>query len=294
MHLHCPDCRQPFTIDDGAWPNSAGVVCPTGHEFVVRDGVLELLDVELAKRLADFLTPFSALRASSNKRLIDPATYPLLPDAPAVQGDHEWRLRRYDLELITGLLAGRGRQRVLDFGAWNGWLSNRLAIQGHQVTAIDYFVDEFDGLRARKFYDSDWLAVQMNLEDLDVLDEQFDMVIVNRCLQFYADPPAFAETVKRKVAPGGRAVLIGLAFMRDPRERIAGLATLRRQYQKHGFDFFKPMKGYLDFDDKARLKTLGWRLYPYRQLLGANARSLLFSTSPRYYYAVWQADDGRG
>ena len=188
------------------------------------------------------------------------------------------------------LLRDRGRLRILDFGAWNGWLSNRLAAQGHDVTAIDYFVDEFDGLRARKFYDSDWLAIQMNLEDLDVLGTQFDVVVVNRCVQFYADPPAFAGHVKRKVAPGGLLLLTGLAFLRDPSQRIAGLAALRRQYQQNGFDFFKPMKGYLDFDDKARLAAQGFYLHPYRRLLAANARSLLSPAAPRYYYAVWQAD----
>ncbi|MCB0201620.1 MAG: methyltransferase domain-containing protein [Anaerolineae bacterium] len=293
MRLRCPDCRRPFEIDDQTWPQAAGVACPGGHSFPVRDGVLELLDTDLARRLADFLTPFSAIRENDDKRLTDPAAYPLLPDGPAVQGNHEWRLRRYDLEVISQLLAGRSRQRILDFGAWNGWLSNRLAKQGHHVTAIDYFVDEFDGLRARKFHDSDWLAVQMNLEDLDVLDEQYDMLIVNRCVQFYTDPPAFAETVKPKIAPGGCAVLTGLAFLRDPSHRIAGLTALRRQYQDHGFDFFKPMKGYLDFDDKARLQRQGWRLTAHRQLLTANARSLLSPTAPRYYYAVWQAGQGR-
>lgn len=294
MHLLCPDCRQPFQIDDGLWPQSTSVACPSGHQFAVSDNVLEFLDADLAQRLADFLTPFSTVRASDDKRLVDPAIYPLLPDAPAVQGNHEWRLRRYDLDVITGLLSKRGQQRILDFGAWNGWLSNRLAALGHDVTAIDYFVDEFDGLRARKFYDTDWRAVQMNLEDLDVLDMQFDVVIINRCVQFYADPPAFAEKVKHKVAPGGFMLLTGLAFMRDPSQRIAGLAALRRQYHQNGFDFFKPMKGYLDLDDKARLAAQGCRLHTYRQLLAANARALLSPTAPCYYYAVWQAGNGRG
>ena len=294
MQLLCPDCRRPFQIDDATWPQSAGIACPSGHEFAIRDGVLEFVDAVLAQRLADFLPPFSTIRAGDDKRLVDPAVYPLLPDAPAVRGNHEWRLRTYDLDVISRLLAKRGRQRILDFGAWNGWLSNRLAASGHQITAIDYFVDEYDGLRARKFYDTNWLAVQMNLEDLDVLDMQFDVVVVNRCVQFYADPPAFAEYVKRKVAPGGLMLLTGLAFLRDPSQRIAGLAALRQQYQQHGFDFFKPMKGYLDFDDKALLAAQGCHLYTYRQLLAANARSLLAPSAPRYYYAIWLADGDDG
>ena len=291
MRVLCPDCRRSFVVEEDLQQAAGSVACPAGHAFAVNDGVLEFLDSDLARRLADFLVPFTAVRGQDNKRLLDPAVYPLLPDGPAVQGNHEWRLRRYDLTLISTLLAGRSSQRVLDFGAWNGWLSNWLATQGHRVTAIDYFVDEFDGLRAKKFYDSDWLAVQMNLEDLDVLDEQFDLVIVNRCVQFYADPPAFAETVKRKVAPGGLLLLTGLAFVRDPSERIAGLAALRRQYQENGFDFFKPMKGYLDFDDKTRFTAQGFSLRQHRQLLAANARSLVSPTAPRYFYAIWQAGD---
>ncbi|MEZ4768404.1 MAG: radical SAM protein [Caldilineales bacterium] len=52
------------------------------------------------------------LRAADAKRLIDPAAYPLLPDGPAVQGNHEWRLRRYDLAVITSLLAAAAQRQV--------------------------------------------------------------------------------------------------------------------------------------------------------------------------------------
>lgn len=291
MQLLCPNCRQSFTLETAALPASGSVTCPTGHSFVIADGVLELLDDDLARRLQAFLEPFTALRAADEKRLLDPRIYPSLPDAPEVRNNHEWRLRSYDLDVVSRLLADRPNQRVLDLGAWNGWLSNRLAQLGHRVTAIDYFVDEYDGLRARKFYATDWLPIQMNLEDLDVLDQQFDVVIANRCVQFYADPPAYAEAVKQKVAPGGALLITGLAFMRDPSQRIAGLAALRQQYQDNGFDFFKPMKGYLDFDDKARLAAQGFTLHPYRQLRVANARSLLSATRPRYYYAIWRAGD---
>lgn len=291
MQLLCPNCRRSFTLETAALPASGSISCPTGHSFVIADGVLELLDDDLAQRLQAFLDPFTALRDRDGKRLVDPAVYPNLPCAPEMRGDHDWRLRCYDLDVVRRLLADRPVQRVLDFGAWNGWLSNRLAQLGHNVTAIDYFVEEYDGLRARKFYDTDWLAIQMNLEDLDVLDQQFDLVIVNRCIQFYADPLAYAETVKRKVAPGGLLLLTGLGFMRDPSQRIAGLAALRQRYQDNGFDFFKSMKGYLDFDDKERLTAQGFDLHAYRQLWIANARSLLSATRPRYYFAIWRASD---
>jgi hypothetical protein len=131
----------------------------------------------------------------------------------------------------------------------------------------------------------------MNLEDLAVLDEQYDLVIVNRCLQFYVDPPAYAEGMKKKAASDGMVLLTGLAFVRDPAARLAGLAELRARLKQAGVDFFKPMKGYLDFQDRAQLAAQGWALRPYRQLWAANARSLVSPGAPRYAYAVWRAGD---
>ena len=284
MGLLCPDCRRP--LDESA------LTCPNGHRFHRQGGVLVLLDDDLAGRLAGFLEPFSRLRAAQGRRLTDPAAYPDLPFGPAAADNHEWRLRQHDLAVVTELLAGGSRQRILDVGAWNGWLSNRLAAQGHQVTAVDYFIDPYDGLGARAFYDTSWRAIQMNLEDLEVLGQRFDMVIVNRCLQFFADPVAYAVQARAAVAPGGLLVLTGLAFLRDPSPRLAGLEALQDQLREHGLDFFKPLKGYLDFADKTRLEAGGTSLRPYPGLWPANLKSRLVATAPRYYYGLWRA--GRG
>ncbi|MEZ4768403.1 MAG: hypothetical protein R2844_08250 [Caldilineales bacterium] len=126
----------------------------------------------------------------------------------------------------------------------------------------------------------------MNLEDLDVLDQLFDVVVVNRCAVLRRSAGLCPNGEKQgQISPGGLLALTGLAFIGDPSQRQAGLGTLRRQYQDHGFDFFKPMKGYLDFDDKARLAGAGFSMRPYRQLLAANVRSLLSPAAPRYFYA---------
>lgn len=304
IRLLCPNCREKLDLSGGGESFFIGrgalssmkncrepldentLSCANGHRFSYEDGVLVLLEEAFSRRLAAFLAPFSQLRAAEGRRLSDPTAYPLLPYGEAVADELEWRLRRYDLAVVNRLLRGRLRQRVLDIGAWNGWLSHRLATMGHEVTAIDYFVDEYDGLRARKFYPTRWLAIQMNLEDLDVLDQQFDVVIVNRCLQFFADPASYAAAALEKVASGGLLVLTGLAFLRDPRHRIEGLAELRSQLHRHGLDFFKPMKGYLDLGDRARLQALGVALRPYPQLWRANLKALLIPTAPRYAYGI--------
>src|SRR5205823_5411746 len=44
----------------------------------------------------------------------------------------------------------RRRLKILDLGAGNGWLANRLTQRGHSVTAIDLLDDALDGLGAAR------------------------------------------------------------------------------------------------------------------------------------------------
>src|SRR5258708_29358856 len=46
------------------------------------------------------------------------------------------------------------RLRILDLGAGNGWLSNRLPERGHSVAAIDLSENPFDGLGSPRPYNA--------------------------------------------------------------------------------------------------------------------------------------------
>jgi SAM-dependent methyltransferase len=280
--LRCPNCAQPLTID-------VQISCENGHSFEVHDGVLSLLSDEFATTLHTFLAGFEPLRQADGKRLTDPATYESLPFTPELQSDPEWRMRSYDAAVVGQLLSARRQQRILEIGAWNGWLSNRLAQAGHQLTAVDYFADAYDGLRARQFYRANWTAIQMDLTDLAVLDCLFEVVILNRCVQFYADPVAYARTALEKVAPGGLLILTGLAFFMDPGPKAAAVEAFHRMLDRHGLVNIKPMKGYLDGGDWKRLRQLSVSLHPYNQLWRANLKSRLIRSAPRYYYGLYYA-----
>ncbi len=201
----------------------------------------------------------------------------------------EWRLRRYDLEVIKGQMAGRSGQRVLDVGAWNGWLSHRLAEAGHTVTAVDYFADADNGLGARRFYPTRWRAIQMDVRGLSLLDEQFDVVILNRCLAFFSDPAAYVEAARAQVAVGGLLLATGLQFFLSPEGKAREVEEERRRFQaQHGLELFLfPTRGYLDGADKARLEATGLRLHPYPQLWAANLKARLAPSRPRHGYGVW-------
>ena len=93
------------------------------HQFAHENGVLVLLEKDFGRQLRAFTAGFSALREAEHKRLLDTSAYEKLPFAETVSGTAEWRMRGYDLAVISKLLGRRGPERVLDVGAWNGSLS---------------------------------------------------------------------------------------------------------------------------------------------------------------------------
>lgn len=277
----CPTCRRPL--------QATTLTCPSGHRFFVKDGVLLLVDPGFARRLQAFLAPFEALRHQESRRLLDPALYPALPYGPAVAGDPEWRQRQLDWEVVRHLLAKGSRLRVLDVGAWNGWLSNRVAEAGHQVTALDYFVDAHDGLGARRFCSAEWQAVQMDMEDLTLVDDRFDVVILNRCLQFFTEPLRSLDQATLLVRNGGLLLATGLALFRDPRRKARQVEAFRTHLRQNGVADLKVMKGYLDFADRKRLLEAGMQFHPYRGLRLANLRARLDAARPWHGYGVLRA-----
>jgi 2-polyprenyl-3-methyl-5-hydroxy-6-metoxy-1,4-benzoquinol methylase len=281
MSLLCPECRQ--TLDP------ATLACPMGHRFGQRDGVLVLLQDEFGRRLQRFAAELGAIRAAENRARLDRSAYEELPFAAAVARDPEWRLRRHDIAVLSKRLASAPPLRILDVGAWNGWLSHRLAARGHAVTAVDYFADAYDGLGARRLYSTTWRAIQMDIADLSLLDETYDLVVLNRCVQFFTDPVAYVASAQQRVAAGGSLVLTGLHFFRAPGAKARQVAALRRHYhEKYSFELFlRPTRGFLDHTDREGLRRLGVTLRPYPQLWLANTRAVFFGSRPRHYHGAW-------
>ena len=278
----CPNCH---TLID-----RKTLICRRGHQFQLSGGVLRLLEDAFAEQLETYLVEFTALREREGRRMLDESIYPQLPCAPGLADALEWRLRCYDSEIVDALLANRAPKRILDVGAWNGWLSNHLAASGHQVTAADYFRDIYDGLEAKRFYEHEWEAVQMDLRDLSVLAEPFDVVVVNRCLQFFDDPPAYLAEARTVLRAGGLLILIGLGFYRSVERKAAEVAAFRRHLQDHGLDEFKPMKGYLDWEDRERIQEAGVELKLYPQLWRANLKARVRRSAPWYAYGLLTVD----
>lgn len=274
MGVRCPKCHQALDLEAGH--------CASDHRFTWENGVLVLLPDALRRQLDAIYQHRQGV------------TLPPIPDYNrlpwSLKKQHfEWRMRCHDAEVVQRLIdGGPPARQILEIGAWNGWLTHRLARAGHQVTAVDYTSHPTDGLGAIVHYDTDWLAIQMDLTDLSIFEPDYDLVIVNHGLHLFSDPAAYIRQARRLLKPGGQLVLLSLTFYRDPGQRRQQLAQLTRTFeQQYGVPFLlKPSRGYMDSDDKTALAALGIRLRRYPQRWQANLKALLNPAAPAYYYGV--------
>jgi SAM-dependent methyltransferase len=115
-----------------------------------------------------------------------------------------------------GLSQRKRRMTILDLGAGCGWLSNRLALRGHSVIAIDLLLDPFDGLGARRHYEVEIAALVAEFDQLPLHDSQADLVVFNASLHYSTD---FAKTLSealRVLREGGTLVILDSPMYVDP------------------------------------------------------------------------------
>ncbi|MEM6725360.1 MAG: hypothetical protein AAF598_15070, partial [Bacteroidota bacterium] len=157
------------------------------------------------------------------------------------------------------------RLSILNYGAWNGWLSHQLALLGHELVTVSPYDDPYDGIGAVQHFSTDWVAIQMELKEVDVFVEPFDVIIFNRNLNFFEDPVSALNNMLPKVKSGGLILLTGLAFYRKEKK---AKNNFQRKLQEASRKFnikldYQPIKGILDTQDKRAFEALGGQLKPY-------------------------------
>ncbi len=100
--------------------------------------------------------------------------------------------------ILDRLGAGRGR-RVLDAGAADGFLSERLTARGWQVTAVER--DPEQATRARDKCQA--LVVADLAEAAPLVGGPFDAIVYGDVLEHLSDPLAVLTALNRTLGPGG-------------------------------------------------------------------------------------------
>ena len=174
-----------------------------------------------ASAASRFRSAYSAHRASEGRDL-DPASMRQLPYLAAGPLAKQWavRARTFDT-FVKRILRPMALQslcplRVLDLGAGNGWLSWRVALDGHEALALDVRDDHVDGLGAAEAYlesvNGRFSRVVASFESLPIAAGGFDLVVFNASLHYALDLPATLREARRVTHAGGRIVILDSAF----------------------------------------------------------------------------------
>ena len=192
----CPRCR---TKLERTTPER--FTCPQdGLEYWNVDGIWRFLLPESEAHYARFIRDYETIRRSEGRGSNSENYYRALPFKD-LSGRHkaDWRIRARSFnalvnKVLTRLQGPLERSlKVLDLGAGNGWLSNRLAAQGDRVFAVDLLINDLDGLGAWKYYEHTFTPIQAEFNHLPIADHFADTVIFNASFHYSEN---YAESLK--------------------------------------------------------------------------------------------------
>ena len=270
----CPECRQPLA----AGARADAQVCPRcGTTFDCVDGVYRFLSRQRAEAAAPFLRQYRIVRGREGYRATSREYYMQLPSvAPGDPHAMEWRIRRESLVHLQRFALPEvwtAPAHVLDLGAGCGWLSHRLAADGHHVVAVDRLDDDADGLGACRHYAVPFVVVQADFDALPFAPGQFDLVVFDGSLHYAPDPTTTLAEANRMLTHGGTlAVMDSPMFERDGDGQAMVTAQLRRLESDHEVgDVVRPGLGFLTFaalERAAERLGLRGRFIPTRGPIG--------------------------
>jgi SAM-dependent methyltransferase len=179
------------------------------------EGIWRFLLPESEAHYARFIADYESIRHSEGRGSTSASYYRALPfkDLSGVyRADWRIRARSYNVlvkNVLTRLQNPLERSlKVLDVGAGNGWLSNRLSAQGDRVIAVDLLVNEQDGLGAWKYYEHSFTPVQSEFNHLPVMDRFADAVIFNASFHYSEDYVTTLEEALRVTSREGLIIIM--------------------------------------------------------------------------------------
>ncbi len=275
----CPQCGrtlEPLTEDR--------LYC-TADQLVFRrrDGIWRFLTDERARELQPFLDSYAAIRQAEGRGSDDPAYFRALPDQDlSGRFAADWAIRARSFNrlidtVIEPMEQDRSRPlRILDLGAGNGWLANRLAQRGCQVAAIDLSLDSRDGLGAHIHYETTFVPIQADFDHLPLDAGQIDLAVFNAALHYTIDAQATLAEALRVLEGAGRVVIVDTPVYRDPQagermveerrmafERMFGLSGNARAHENYlTLDRLDTLSEalHLEWEVQAPVHPLRWRL----------------------------------
>jgi SAM-dependent methyltransferase len=157
------------------------------------------------------------------------------------------------------IASSRRQLRILDLGAGNGWLANRLAARGHRVTAIDLLDDPLDGLGAAQHYATSFAPVLAEFDHLPLASGQMDLGIFNASLHYSTNYATTLAEILRVLHAAGTLIILDSPMYADPTSGARMVQERQARFQAtYGFaSNALPSEHFLT---RARLDKLGAQL----------------------------------
>jgi ubiquinone/menaquinone biosynthesis C-methylase UbiE/uncharacterized protein YbaR (Trm112 family) len=254
MKLICPRCKGELTLEapDQLRCEKEALV------FRQIDGVWRFLLPERESHYARFITDYERVRHFEGRFSAEASYYRALPFQDlSGRFSADWKIRAASFRALTKVLPAKSK--VLDLGAGNGWLSNRLALAGHTVCAVDLLVNAEDGLGAWKQYDSTFTTIQAEFIALPIPDSSVDVVIFNASLHYAESYKQTLGESLRVLHPNGIVIIMDSPVYQAAESGQKMIAERKQQFlSRYGFasDAIQS-ESFLTYD---RLQSLGQNL----------------------------------
>jgi SAM-dependent methyltransferase len=231
--MACPRCRAPLQNVDGVTRR-----CVKDRLVFHRvDGIWRMLLPDREVYYAPFIRDYETIRQAEGRGSVEPEYYRTLPYHPAA----DWKIRAQSFDallahVITPMEDKGYPLQILDLGAGNSWLSNRLAARGHDVTAVDLTINSFDGLGCYRFYASTFLSVQAEFDYLPIPDHAAAIIIFNASLHYSVNIEQTLKAVLRVLNDAGLIIILDTPVYHDAGSGMQMVAERQSQFtQRYGF-----------------------------------------------------------
>ena len=213
-----------------------------------------------------FLEQYAVIRHAEGRGSSDCAYYRALPFRDlSGRNTGQWEIRsrsyRHFERVILPDLERKTKRplRILDLGAGNGWMSNRLCQRGHRPIAIDIFTDALDGLGALRHYETrpHGLAAEFNI--LPIRDQSTDIAIFNSSFHYSSDYRRTLAEIRRCLQPQGCVVVIDSPVY-EKSNHGEQMRVERQEFFARTYGFRSESLGSIEYLDEALLASLSSEL----------------------------------
>jgi ubiquinone/menaquinone biosynthesis C-methylase UbiE len=259
VNLLCPVCRAAAQVE---------MACSEcGHRLRLIGGILLGLAPERRPYYERFLCDYTRIRRAEGRGSEQAAYYRALPFEDLTgRSTAMWRMRATTWRYVESRLLPQQPLDILDLGAGNAWLSNRLAQKGHRPVAVDIFTDGLDGLGAARHYSMSFPLVEAEFDRLPFAAREFDWAIFNSSLHYSTDYGKTLREVQRCLRPAGQILVLDSPIYRR-REHGERMREERHQQFEKMYGFRSDSIPSIEFlwedllPELERELALKWRIY---------------------------------